>query len=58
MRKFLRIELDKPIGVVDQTTAETEVQKDLKERILDEYRKVKKPEITAQSKRMKEEIKT
>ena len=43
IRKFLAIELDKPIAVVDMSTAEYEVKKDLKERILEVYRKAKQP---------------
>lgn len=54
MRKFLQIELDRPIAILDMSTAEFEENKDLKARILDEYRKQKQPQVTAQSKRVKE----
>ena len=47
MRKFLRIELDKPIAVVDMSTADEEVKVDLKTRIIQDIKKRKKPYITA-----------
>ena len=49
IRKFLGIELDKPIAVVDMISAKLENSKDLKSRILDEYRKAKKGVLTAES---------
>ena len=49
IRKFLNIELDKPIGIVDMATADTEVKLDIKQRILEEYRASKRPVITSES---------
>ena len=61
MRKWLNIELDKPIAIVDMSTANDEVQKDLKSRIIDAYKAAKKPIITSESlsqrKKREEDIK-
>ena len=47
MRKFLQIELDKPIAVVDMSTADEEIKMDLKTQILQDIKKKKKPYITS-----------
>ena len=46
IRKFLGIELEKPIQIVDMAQADLEVQTDLKTKIMEHYRELKKPLIT------------
>jgi len=55
IRKFLRLELDKPIAVVDMSTADAEVKKDLKQRIIEAIKASKQPLVTAES--LSEQIK-
>ena len=49
IRKFLKFELEKPIAIVDMSTADYEEKKDLKTRILHAYREAKKPLVTSES---------
>ena len=49
IRKFLQIELDRPVAVVDMVTAKMETKKDLKEKVRDEIRESRKPIITSEN---------
>lgn len=48
LRRFLEIELDRPISIQDQSVVEDEL-KTLKQRILKEYRKLKEPVVKAKA---------